>query len=112
LPQLIQASDEALLNYISTNLMENGLLVAFFLPLFLAFFYRVPTYMVWMISNFAQVMEILSFLRIQLPGNVIQISLGLEDFIHMNKPFGPDLLYNAIYGPIYGPYTYETNNLK
>lgn len=92
--------------------MGNGLNFAFFVPLFLAIFYTVPTYMVWMISNFAQVMETLSILRITLPGNVIQIQEALKDFIHMNSPVTPDVLYNYIYGPVYGPYTYNTDNLK
>ena len=30
----------------------------------------------------------------------------------MNSPVTPDVLYNYIYGPVYGPYTYNTDNLK
>ena len=53
LPQMIEKTDEYILNWISENMFATGLNAAFFLPIFLVAFYAVPTYMVWMISNFA-----------------------------------------------------------
>jgi hypothetical protein len=63
--------------------------------------------MVWMISNFLQILEILTYLRIQLPGNVMQIQSGLADFIHLYT-ISPDYLTHLLITPIFGEA--KTNN--
>jgi hypothetical protein len=63
--------------------------------------------MVWMISNFLQILEILTYLRIQLPGNVMQIQSGLADFIHLYT-ISPDYLTYLLITPIFGEA--KTNN--
>ncbi len=57
--------------------------------------------MVWMISNYLQILEILTYLRIQLPGNVMQIQSGLADFIHLYT-ISPDYLTQILITPIFG----------
>ncbi len=46
-------------------------------------------------------MEILSYLRIHLPGNVIQIQTGTIDFIHFYT-ISSDFLYNLVVKPVFG----------
>ena len=87
----------------------NGALIV---PLVFVAFFNTPTYIVWMISNFVQIMELLSYLQITLPGNVIQIQESLIDFIHMNKPFGPDFLYSLVLEYFFGPHIAETRNFR
>lgn len=60
-----------------------------------------------MISNFLQILEILTYLRIQLPGNVMQIQSGLADFIHLYT-ISPDYLTHLLITPIFGEA--KTNN--
>jgi len=60
-----------LLNFISEKVLGLGLNGALFVPLVLVAFFNTPTYVVWMISNFVQMMELLSYMQITLPGNVI-----------------------------------------
>lgn len=30
----------------------------------------------------------------------------------MNRPIGPEVLYNLIFGPVFGEYTFDADNLK
>lgn len=57
------AADEGKYKAISSQ-MENIKLAAFYVPLFLSLLYSFPTYMVWMMSNLLQIVEIISYLRI------------------------------------------------
>lgn len=68
---MINQDDEYLLDFISEQVLRLGLNGAFIVPLVLVAFFNTPTYVVWMISNFVQMMELLSYLQITLPGNVI-----------------------------------------
>lgn len=70
LPQLIDSSDASMLNLIS-QYTSTVLKIAFFGPVALSLLYNFPTYMVWILSNLLQIMEIFSYLRVSLPGNVI-----------------------------------------
>jgi hypothetical protein len=65
--------------------------------------------MVWMISNYLQILEILTYLRIQLPGNVMQIQSGLADFIHLYT-ISPDYLTQILITPIFGEAKINSEN--
>lgn len=69
---MIDPSDSGLVNTIS-KYSTNVLAIAFYGPVLLCLVYSFPTYMLWILSNLLQLMEIFSYLRIKLPGNVIQV---------------------------------------
>lgn len=62
-----------------------------------------------MISNYLQILEILTYLRIQLPGNVMQIQSGLADFIHLYT-ISPDYLTQILIMPIFGEAKINSEN--
>lgn len=62
-----------------------------------------------MISNYLQILEILTYLRIQLPGNVMQIQSGLADFIHLYT-ISPDYLTQILITPIFGEAKINSEN--
>ena len=69
---MIDPSDSGLVNTIS-KYSTIVLSIAFYGPVLLCLVYSFPTYMLWILSNLLQLMEIFSYLRINLPGNVIQV---------------------------------------
>jgi hypothetical protein len=81
LPKMFaSAEDEASYLAISEQ-MQTIKLAAFYIPVLLCLVYRFPMYMVWMMSNLLQILEIIGYLRIQLPGNATNAISGLQDFI-------------------------------
>ncbi len=99
-----------MLNFIS-QYTSIVLTIAFYGPVALSLVYNFPTYMVWLLSNLLQIIEIFSYLRINLPGNVIQIQSGFIDFIHFYS-VPSDFLYNLVVKPVFGPHVVKhTTNL-
>ena len=84
--------DEDIYNYIRQNLM---LLLKgdYFFPLALNILMTMPTFMVWTISNFLQVIEIQSYFNLHFSRNILTFQEATADFINLYNLIPNDLIY-------------------
>lgn len=85
-------SEEDINNLIKSNLMLL-LKGSYFFPLALNIFMTMPTFMVWTISNFLQVIEIQSYFNLHFSRNILTFQEATADFINLYSTIPNDLLY-------------------
>jgi hypothetical protein len=110
LPPMVKKDEEALLDLIS-NLFTLQFENFFVILVLLSMVYQFPTYQLWMLSSLLQMIEITTYLQINLPGNVIQIADTATDFIHLYSPLSPDFFYSFI-EPFYQSIDFSSSGLK
>lgn len=64
--------------------LSASLDAAFFIPILLHFFFPLPTYLIWVISNLLQTLTLYNYLVLKWPANVLLFDPALDDFIHMD----------------------------
>jgi len=84
--------DEDIYNYIRQNLMLL-LKADYFFPLALNILMTMPTFMVWTISNFLQVIEIQSYFNLHFSRNILTFQEATADFINLYNLIPNDLIY-------------------
>jgi hypothetical protein len=65
----------------------------YFFPLALNIFMTQPTFIVWTLSNFLQVIEIQSYFNLRYTRNILTFQEATADFINLYKVIPNDLLY-------------------
>ena len=61
-----------------------------------------PTFIVWTLSNFLQVIEIQSYFNLRYTRNILTFQEATADFINLYKVIPNDLLYEKYIVPIIG----------